>query len=408
MATVNQEKTTPARGVPTWILGLLPLVALGLMLSIFAFGNPLALFTADLPPIEALTFEQIKVTPGGFEATLINGGPDPVTIAQVFVDEAYWTYTIEPGNTIPRLGRATLQVPYPWVEAEPHEIVVITDTGATFAGEVALATLTPEPGLAEFGAYGLLGVYVGIIPVALGMMWFPAMKRMGRRWLGAILALTEGLLVFLLIDTVLEAFEVSAALPGVFQGIPLVLFAALLTWLLLLAVGTNSRQGGGRRASRGLTIAGMIALGIGLHNLGEGLAIGAAFSLGEAALGSFLVIGFTLHNITEGIGIAAPLLPGKGSSGETPRLGSFVLLTLLAGAPAILGAWLGGFAFSPFLATLFLGIGAGAIWQVIVEVGGLLQRYAEAEELPLVSWLNLAGFLAGITVMYLTAFLVKF
>ncbi len=131
--------------------------------------------------------------------------------------------------------------------------------------------------------------------------------------------------------------------------------------------------------------------------------------MGEAALGSFLVIGFTLHNITEGIGIAAPLLPGKGGEeAQDPRLRSFVLLSLLAGAPAILGAWLGGFAFSPFLATLFLGIGAGAIWQVIVEVGGLLRRYAEAEELPLVSWMNLAGFLAGIAVMYLTAFLVKF
>ncbi len=250
MASGNKEKLTLARRVPTWILGLLPLVALGLMLSIFAFGNPLALFTADLPPIEALTFEQIRVTPNGFEATVINGGPDPVTIAQVSVDEAYWTFTSRPGNTIPRLGRAILEIPYPWVEAEPHEIVVITKTGATFAGEVALATLTPEPGLAEFGAYGLLGIYVGIIPVALGMMWFPAMKRMGRRWLGAILALTEGLLVFLLIDTVLEAFEVSADLPGVFQGISLVFFAALLTWLLLMAVSTNQRRGAGRAGAR--------------------------------------------------------------------------------------------------------------------------------------------------------------
>jgi zinc transporter ZupT len=409
MASVNEEKITSSRGIPTLILGLLPLVALGLMLSIFAFGNPLALFTADLPPIEALTFERIQVTADGFEVILVNGGPDPVTVSQVFVDEAYWAFTIQPENKIPRLGRATLKVPYPWVETEPHEIVVLTETGATFAGEVPLATLTPEPGLTEFGAYGLLGIYVGIIPVALGMMWFPAMKRMGRRWLGAILALTEGLLVFLLIDTLLEAFEVSAELPGVFQGIPLVFFAALLTWLLLLAVSTNQRRGGRRPARGGLYISGLIALGIGLHNLGEGLAIGAAFSLGEAALGSFLVIGFTLHNITEGIGIAAPLLPGKDAEeGQAPRLLNFILLTLLAGAPAILGAWLGGFAFSPLLATLFLGIGAGAIWQVIAEVGGLLRRYAEQEELPLVSWMNLAGFLVGIVIMYLTAFLVKF
>ena len=126
----------------------------------------------------------------------------------------------------------------------------------------------------------------------------------------------------------------------------------------------------------------MIALGIGLHNLGEGLAIGSAFALGEAALGSFLVIGFTLHNITEGIGIAAPLLPSSseadpaGQQRPQPRFLTFVGLTLLAGSPAILGAWLGGFAFSPLLASIFLGVGLGAIWQVIVEVTRLLARNA--------------------------------
>ncbi len=156
-------------------------------------------------------------------------------------------------------------------------------------------------------------------------------------------------------------------------------------------------------------------MGIGLHNLGEGLAIGAAFALGEAALGSFLVIGFTLHNITEGIGIAAPLIPasdqeqgGADAQPAGPRLRTFIWLTLLAGAPAILGAWVGGFAFLPVLATLFLGIGLGAIWQVIVEVGSLLRNFANQEDAPLVSWINLAGFLAGLLIMYLTAFLVEF
>jgi zinc transporter ZupT len=389
----------------------LPLVALFLLLSVFAFGDPLALFTANLPPVESLTFERIRVTDQGFEVTIVNSGPDPVNVAQVVVDEAYWEYSISPSHEIPRLGRAQLDIPYPWVETEPHEIVIITNTGVTFAGEVELAVPTPTPGATEFLAYGLLGIYVGIVPVGLGMLWFPAMRRLGEHWLGTILALTLGLLVFLLIDTLLEAFEVAAVLPEVFQGIALVLFAALLTWFALLAV--RARGGAPRleRAHPGLSVAVLLALGIGLHNLGEGLAIGAAFSLGEAALGSFLVIGFTLHNITEGVAIASPLLPGASAGAPSvrpPRLWTFLALVLLAGAPAIIGAWVGGFAFSPILTAVFLGIGVGAIWQVIVEVGGFLRRHAERENEPLVSWGNVGGFLAGLLIMYLTAFLVSF
>jgi zinc transporter ZupT len=244
-------------------------------------------------------------------------------------------------------------------------------------------------------------VYVGILPVVLGMLWFPAMKKLGRRGLGAVLALTIGLLIFLLVDTLLEAFEIGGELPGVFQGVPLALFAALLTWLALLAVSSRRGAQNSDPARQRLYVATLIALGIGLHNLGEGLAIGAAFALGEAALGSFLVVGFTLHNVTEGVGIAAPV------TRDQPSWKQFGGLALLAGAPAILGAWIGGFAFSPLLATLFLGVGAGAIWQVIVEVGQLLRRDAERDGLPFVSWLNVGALLAGIAVMYFTAFLVK-
>jgi zinc transporter ZupT len=186
-------------------------------------------------------------------------------------------------------------------------------------------------------------------------------------------------------------------MPGVFQGIPVVFLGTLLSLGVLLAVGQQ------RDGNSPLAIATLIALGIGLHNLGEGLAIGAAFATGAAALGSFLVIGFTLHNITEGVGIAAPLLRG-----ERPSLRTFFLLALLAGGPAILGTWIGGFAFNPFLATLFLSIGAGAILQVIWEVGKLLMREAQHNAQPALSWLNFGGLTIGILVMYLTAFLVKF
>ena len=412
-----------------WFWILVPVLAIGLMLAFFVFGNPLSVFTANLPPIEDLTIERVRVLDGGFDVSLVNGGPDPVTVAQILVDDAYWSHEITPSATIPRLGRAKIEIPYPWVETEPHEIVLITSTGVTFAAEVPVAVITPTPGLQEFLAYGLLGIYVGIIPVALGMLFFPAMKLMGRKWLGGLLALTVGLLVFLLVDTFLEAIELTANLPGVFQGIPLILISALLTWFLLLAIGTQRKKSiGADPARQAIYVATVIALGIGLHNLGEGLAIGVAFSIGEAALGSFLVIGFMLHNITEGVGIVAPLVPGKKKSGsdnlpgttpeeqttdnanasKTPSLWLFVGLVLLAGAPAILGTWIGGFAFSPLLAAIFLGIGVGAIWQVIVEVVGLLRKYADSEGTPLVSWINLGGFLAGIGIMYLTALLVKF
>jgi zinc transporter ZupT len=418
MSSTNIQNNKGTQRLSIWVSALIPLVALGLLLALFVVGDPLALFTSSAPPVEEINFEQIRVVPEGFEISIINGGPETITIAQVLVDEAYWEFTIQPSSVLGRLATAVISIPYPWVEGEPHEIRLVTSTGTTFDGEVEIAVPTPEPGSREILAYGLMGIYVGIIPVGLGLLWFPAMRRLGRKWLGAILALTVGLLVFLMVDTFLEALEFANELPSAFQGITVAFFAALLTWFLLIAVRSNSTIGKAAEGEkRGLYIATLIALGIGLHNLGEGLAIGTSFALGEVALGSFLVVGFTLHNITEGVGIAAPLLPlvtqqpgsekSKEENTSSPRLRTFIALTLLAGAPAILGTWIGGFVFSPLLTVLFLGIGIGAIWQVIVEVGGLLRSYARAESAPLASWPNVIGFTLGFLIMYLTAFLVS-
>jgi len=418
MYVEKDEKTisvTTTPRVPAWLTGLIPVLAIGLMLLLFTLVNPLAMFNNNLPPIENLAIDRIRVVENGFEVSVMNSGPQPVRIAQVIVDDAYWQFNVEPSGELPRFGRAVVTIPYQWVYAEPHRILLVTNTGLTFEGKVTIATLTPRPGLREFANYGLLGIYVGVIPVSLGLLWYPAMKRMRRKWLGFILALTVGLLVFLLVDTFLEVLETGAKLPGVFQGVPLALFAALLTWLAIMAVSAmqNRRNAAaGNVRAKGAFLATLIALSIGLHNFGEGLAVGAAFALGEAALGSFLVIGFILHNITEGIGIAAPLVSNRRSDEEparaAPSLLTFSGLALLAGFPAVLGTWIGGFAFSPLLGTIFLGIGLGAIWQVIVEVTALLRRYAERENMHWVSWLNLAGFMLGLAIMYFTAFLVKF
>ena len=394
------EKTaSPLTGkVPKWALAIFPLALLIALIALFFLLNPLAFFTGAFPPLEELTVQRVLFPEDGrIQLSVINGGPDPVTIAQVLVDDAYWNYEITPDNTLGRLQQATIDLTYPWVDGEPLPIVLVTATGVTFDAEVDVAVQSPQTSAATFIAYGLLGIYVGVIPVALGMLWYPFLRRIDRKWVNAFLALTIGLLVFLFVDTVLEALEIAAEMPGVFQGIPVVVFGTLFALGGLLAV--SRRPGGGSP----LAIATFIALGIGLHNFGEGLAIGAAFATGAAALGSFLVVGFTLHNITEGIGIAAPL-----TRTVRPSIRTFILLALLAGAPAMLGTWIGGFAFNPFLATLFLSLGAGAILQVIWEVGKLLINDAQQQNLAAVSWLNFAGLTVGILVMYLTAFLVKF
>jgi zinc transporter ZupT len=395
---MNDVIPASRKGIPQWVLALFPFALLVLLIILFLTLNPLRFFTGAFPPLEELTIQQVRFPAEGMiELAVINGGPDPVTIAQVLVDDAYWQFTIEPGNELGRLAEATIQLNYPWVNNEPLPITLITTTGVTFATEVEVAVVSPQVNGQTLLAYALLGIYVGVVPVVLGMLWFPYLRRLDRRWLNAVLALTVGLLVFLFVDTVLEALELAQEVPGVFQGVPVVFLGTLFSLGVLLVVGQRQGQ------NSPMGVATLIALGIGLHNLGEGLAIGAAFATGAAALGSFLVVGFTLHNITEGVGIAAPLLRGA-----KPGLWTFFGLAVLAGGPAILGTWIGSLAFSPFLAALFLSLGAGAILQVIWEVSKLLLKDARQHSQGALTWLNFGSLMAGILVMYLTAFLVKF
>ncbi len=387
----------PERHAGRWLLALLPLALLVLLVVGFLTLNPLRVFQGAFPPLEELSVQRVLFPePGTIRLEVINGGPDPVTIAQVTVDNAYWAYDITPGNTLGRLETATIDIPYQWVAGEPLPINLVTTTGLTFPAVTEVAVQSATFDGRTLLAYALLGIYVGIIPVGLGMLWYPFMRRVASKWMNAVLALTIGLLVFLFVDTILEALELAGDVPGVFQGVPVVIFGMLLSLGVLLAIG---RRSGPQTPTR---VAALIALGIGLHNLGEGLAIGAAFATGAAALGSFLVVGFTLHNITEGVGIVAPL-----TRRERPPLRTFLLLALLAGGPAIAGTWIGGLAFSPFLAAFFLSLGAGAILQVIWEVGRLLTREAQRDGRPAFTWLNFGGAAVGVLVMYLTAFLVK-
>lgn len=392
------EKTTQQSLSGTgWLLVLLPLLLLGLLLAYLVLtGGGLTQLTG--PPVEQISIQRITLPEQGMiRVEVVNDGPQTVTIPQVLVDDAYWAFEAQPSNTIPRWGRATFTIPYPWVKEEAHAVTLITSLGITFNGEIPAAVVTPAPSLELFARFGLLGFYVGVVPVLLGMLWYPFMRRLSRAAMDFVLALTIGLLIFLAVGTWLDAMEFAAELPTFWQGVPLVIFVVTVTLGVLLAV--SSRSGSARSP---LQIAYLIAFGIGLHNLGEGLAIGAAFAVGEAALGTFLVLGFTLHNITEGVGIAAPVVQ------KSPGLKHFALLVLLAGAPAMLGTWIGGFTFNPILATFFLAVGVGAILQVVWEVGKLLRHSSVRAHQSMFNWVNLSGVVAGIAIMYFTAFLVKF
>jgi zinc transporter ZupT len=371
-------------------------VLVGLLAFLLARGVGLE---RSAPPIEELTVERVELPePNLIRVHVTNGGVDPVTLHQAIVDDAVWSFTIEPSPTIGRLRGATVEIPYPWVEGEAHEIKLVSRNGVAFFAEIAVATETPRASVSWLVRLGLLGFYVGIVPVALGLATYPLLARLGRRGIDFLLALTVGLLVFLAIDTLGEALELAAEAAGGFHAVVLVWIVALGTLVGLLAF-TGRRRRHGELGPLGLSF--FIALGIGLHNLGEGLAIGSALATGAIGLGTFLVVGFTLHNITEGIGIAAPLLKG----GE-PRLRHFAGYALLAGGPAILGCWIGGMVFDPFWAAVFLAVGTGAIVQVVIEVGRLLTvgRSGVAAD----PWRGelLAGAAVGVVIMYATALLV--
>ena len=387
-----------------WLVALLPLALLGALLGLIVWSGPADAIRGDgFPPVEQIAFQRVELGPDGIIVTVLNDGPDPVTIAQVQVDEAYWSFTSDSGRVLSHLGRATLTIPYPWVQGDAHVVRIVTSTGVTFDHEIAVAVETPRLDARFFLAFTLIGVYVGVIPVAIGLLWFPTVSRLGRTGLDFLLALTIGLLLFLLADAGHEGLQAAAVLPESFQGVVLFVFGVLGAFLALETLGgwlrSKRRAANGAGHGPGWVLALLIATGIGLHNFGEGLAIGAAFALGEAALGSLLIIGFTLHNMTEGVAIVAPL------ARERVRIADFIRLGLIGGVPTIVGAWLGGLVYSPVWSVLFLAIGAGAIAQVVLQVS---RQMAGGE--PLARYLAttpvMAGLFAGFAIMYVTGMMV--
>jgi zinc transporter, ZIP family len=391
----------PSPRTPAWLLGAAPLALIAAAIAAFALLGAPGLGDRNGPPVEDLAVERTVLRPGEIELTVRNDGPDAARIAQVSVNDAYVDFEAT-SEEVGRLAATTITVPYDWIEGEAYEIFLLTSTGGTVEHAIDVAAETPEADGGFYGLMVLLGIYVGVIPVSLGMLWLPFVRRIDPRWVRFLLALTVGLLAFLAIDAVQEGVEVAAAGPQAFGGAALVFVGALAAYLLLAGIDAGMAARRERAAERGAGMAGaqlalLIAVGIGLHNLGEGLAIGSAYAVGALALGAFLVVGFAVHNTTEGLAVVAPL------SAERPGIGRLAALGLVAGAPAILGAAIGAAAFDASLAAFLLGAGAGAIAQVVQQILPSVRDEAGRALHPLA----VAGMLAGLGLMFATGLLVS-
>lgn len=350
----------------------------------------MGVFTQDLPPVEVASIQNIRMMPDQITMDVINDGPDPLTITQILVNDAYWDFEMEPPSELPRLGKGKITLHYPWEPGDVEHITLVSSNGVTFDAEIPVATETPQPTLRYLMTFASLGIYVGVIPVFLGLLWLPFLRRLSVNGYRFFLALTIGLLVFLGVDAAKESFELIEKTAHVQQGLGVVLISFLGTWLLLSWVGGQTTKG--ERQPKMSAFSTLIAFGIGVHNLGEGLAIGGAYAAGELGLGALLVVGFMLHNITEGVAIIAPVAKEKISLQQLLGWG------LLAGLPTILGTWMGGFAYSPIWSLLFLSIGAGAIFQVVFQIVGQMKKQTPT----LVTTPYVAGFITGLVLMVMT------
>jgi zinc transporter, ZIP family len=321
-------------------------------------------------------------------------------------------------------------VPFSWSPGVPYQVGVTTSDGTRFSKDVEAAALAPIPNVEQASYFAVIGTYVGVIPVLIGLLWFPFIKRLSINRYNFFLSLTAGLLVFLGIDALIESNEITAeSIAGTFNGQVLIAMVTIFSFLALLYTSekliqhaimkssTNSKsplQVSSSSSSASTTqqqmvkpvaIALMISIGIGLHNLGEGLAIGAAVVLGEVALSTFLIVGFTLHNTTEGLAIVAPMA----KSGKV-MIRKLVAMGMIAGVPAIIGAWIGGFLYSPIAAIIFLSIGAGAIFQVVLSIASWMTKNnntVEGGRKTLLSTSMIVGFIVGMAIMYVTSLLVS-
>ncbi|MGH9912105.1 MAG: ZIP family metal transporter [Nitrososphaeraceae archaeon] len=462
---LGENKNTTGGNHPTkktpLILAFVPIVVLAVMIIFLLSPYGQSLINTGIP-LPQVTIEKVEFHENQILASIRNTGPLEIIVSQADVNDRIQSAAIEPSSMIPRLAEAKVMIPFPWIPGTPYEIGITTSDGTRFSKSVEAAALAPSPDANQALLFTSLGVYVGVIPVMIGLMWYPYIRRISIGKYSFFLSLTAGLLVFLGIDALLEVNEiVNQNLAAVFNGQALSVLVTISSFVVLLYASerltqraiekavlnknnhslassssaeelgkseksSTERQGGEiynksaktssstqevqiqlqryQQLLKPLTISMMIAIGIGLHNFGEGLAIGAAMLLGEVALSTFLIVGFTLHNTTEGLAIVAPI--AKIERSRRMMIRRLVMMGLIAGVPTIAGTWIGGFLYSPIAAVIFLSVGAGAIFQVVYSLVSWISHHQKSGPSSSLSGHVIGGFITGLLIMYLTGLLV--
>jgi ZIP family zinc transporter len=419
----------------TILFGVVPIIVIGAMI-ILLLNSPGILFQNSVKPLPKISIEKVEFSDGGIVAFIRNTGPSNTTIAQADVNDRIHPAAIEPSRILTRLADAKVIIPFVWNIGEPYKIGITTDDGTRFEKTVNSAAPAPRPTVGQASTFAIIGTYVGVIPVMMGLIWYPFIRRLSPNKYNFFLSLTAGLLVFLGIDALLESNEIAVnTLAPAFNAQILIIMVAIVSLITLLYISQRLIQRASKRSKpeieyksgysshsepdselsdirssstssqqqlliKPIAISMMIAIGIGLHNFGEGLAIGAAVLLGEVALSSFLILGFTLHNTTEGLAIVAPMAKSR----RIP-VTKLMIMGLIAGGPTIIGAWIGGFLYSPLATVIFLSIGAGAIFQVVYSIAAWMYHTNGSRGLLNNHWI-IMGFAFGMLIMYLTGLLV--
>ena len=233
-----------------------------------------------------------------------------------------------------------------------------------------------------------LGTLAGVLPVYLGILVALTVARVVPRYVEKFLiGLATGILVYLFFDLMHEAVELTQARDRLSWT---VFLGSLFVSFLGLVALEESQLRRERAWGQFLTLPYVIALGMGLHNFGEGLAIGASYANGEWTLSGVLVAGFALHNSTEGFGIV-------GSAGRAAiKWKDVVFMGLLAGAPTCLGTLLSGSESSAYATLVCYTLAAGSLLYVILSL--IVMSYTATRRMQVAS-----GIFIGISLMFVTA-----